>query len=178
MERSNKIERRFGGVSLDTSQPRTLYGYASVFGQKAQIGSFEEIIAHGAFSRSLASGRDILCQIDHDSSKVLGRTSSGTLKLSEDEIGLRFELNLPDTTEGRDLAEMARRHDLGGMSFGFYVPEGGESWDGSTRTLTDVELVEISVVHAFPAYSGTSVDIRSKQKKPRLEKLKEAMRYV
>lgn len=178
MDSSNQIERRAVAVSFDAAKPRTLFGYAAVFGQKANIGGFNEVIEAGAFRRSLASGKDILCQVDHDSSAVLGRTSSGTLRLTEDSRGLRFELDVPETTKGRDIVELAKRGDLGGMSFGFFVPEGGEKWEGNTRILSDVELVEISVVQSFPAYSGTSVDVRSKVAMPRLNALRETLRYV
>ena len=178
MNSSKNLERRACAVSFDAAKPRTLFGYAAVFGQKAHVGGFDEVIKAGAFHRSLTSGKDILCQVDHDSSLVLGRTSSGTLRLMEDSHGLRFELDVPDTTTGRDIVELAKRGDLGGMSFGFYVPESGEKWDGNTRTLSDIELVEISVVQAFPAYEGTEVNVRAKKATPRLKALLEVLRYV
>ncbi len=179
MDCSKTLEHRIGAVSVDAAQPRTLYGYAARFNETARIdGSFNERIHAGAFKRSLESGRDILCLVDHDTSKILGRTSSGTLKLSEDAVGLRYELILPNTQEAKDIAELARRGDLGGMSFGFRVPQGGETWDGENRMLSDVELLEISVIHSWPAYDGTSVGIRSKAMRPRLKKLREVLRYV
>jgi HK97 family phage prohead protease len=94
---------------------------------------------------------------------LLGRTRSGTLKLSEDDRGLRYSIQLPDTQHGNDVLELMKRGDLGGASFGFSVPEnGGETWDGpnrSKRTLHRVSLVEISLVSAFPAYEETALDM-------------------
>lgn len=145
------------------AEGRRLVGYAAVFGQEARIADFTEIIRRGAFSASLASGADILALADHDPKRVLARTKSGTLRLSEDERGLRFELDVPDTTTGRDILALAARGDLGGMSFGMTVPDGGDEWNGDKRTLHNVKLHEVSVVQSFPAYDGTSVSARSRR---------------
>jgi HK97 family phage prohead protease len=125
----------------------------------ANIGSYQERIAPGAFRAALAG--DVLAMLDHDPGKVLGRTRSGTLKLSEDGKGLAFSLDLPDTQAGRDVQALAERGDLGGMSFGFRVPAGGESWQGNTRTLRAIDLREISVVQAWPAYPDTELALRA-----------------
>lgn len=143
------------------AEGRRLVGYAATFGTEARIGDFTETIRAGAFRQSLEAGRDVLALVDHDPGKLLARTSTGTLRLSEDTQGLRFELDVPDTTLGRDLLAMAERGDLGGMSFAFTIPEGGERWDGRKRELRAVDLREISVVHAWPAYDGTSVSARN-----------------
>ena len=142
-----------------------LAGYAAVFGQETRISCFTEVIRPGAFKASLA-GRDILALIDHDPSRLMGRTKAGILRLQEDERGLRFEIDVPDTQEGRDVLTLAERGDLGGMSIGFTVSPGGEVWNGQRRELRAVTLHEISVVHSWPAYEGTSVDPRMKT--PRL----------
>lgn len=146
-----------------TAEGRKLTGYAAVFGQEARIADFSETIAAGAFQRSLAAGGDILALADHDPKRVLARTKSGTLRLSEDATGLRFELDVPDTTVGRDILALAQRGDLGGMSFGFTVDPDGETWTGDKRTLRNVKLHEVSVVQSFPAYEGTSVSARARQ---------------
>jgi len=139
---------------------RRLEGYAATFGSEARIGPIVETIAPGAFRASLAG--DVLALMDHDPARVLGRTRSGTLRLSEDSKGLAFSLDLPDTQAGRDVLELAQRNDLGGMSFGFIVPKGGETWQGERRTLRAVDLHEISVVSAHPAYPDTSLALRSR----------------
>jgi HK97 family phage prohead protease len=145
---------------------RKLEGYAARFGVEARIGDFTEVIRAGAFSGSLASGRDVLALVDHDRTRVLARTRSGNLKLAEDGSGLQFELSVPDTQPGRDVLALAERGDLGGMSFAFTVPKDGERWTGRKRELVAVDLHEISVVSAWPAYEGTVVIPRSRT--PRL----------
>jgi HK97 family phage prohead protease len=140
---------------------RKLEGYAARFGVEARIADFTESIRAGAFADSLKSGRDILALVDHDAGRVLARTKSGNLKLAEDSRGLQFELSIPDTTAGRDVLTLAERGDLGGMSFGFLVPKGGDKWTGNRRELLAVDLREISVVSSFPAYEGTTVNPRS-----------------
>ena len=143
-----------------TASGRTLEGYAAVFGVETRVKDFREVVMPGAFSASL--GRDVLCLVDHDPAKVLGRTRSGTLQLKEDAKGLRFSVALPDTTLARDVLEMVKRGDMGGCSFAFNVPPGGETWQGKRRELRAVTLHEISIVSAWPAYAGTSVQARAK----------------
>ena len=157
----DNMERRRAAAA--TAAPGLkLAGYAALFDTETRIGDFTEVIRRGAFSASLEEN-DVLCLVDHDPARLLGRTSSGTLRLEEDAAGLRYELDLPDTQEGRDLYTMARRGDLGGMSFGFYVREGGDRWTGQRRELLAVDLLEISVVHSWPAYSGTTVEPRTRR---------------
>lgn len=141
---------------------RRIEGYAATFGTEADLGAFRERIAPGAFRAAIAG--DVLALLDHDAGKVLGRTRSGTLRLTEDSRGLAFSLDVPETQAGRDVLALAERGDLGGMSFGFNVPEGGESWDGRTRTLRSIALKEISVVSAWPAYPDTEIALRALQR--------------
>jgi len=139
---------------------RTIGGYAAVFNSTADIGgSFREVIAPGAFASAMSA--DVRALIDHDSGRVIGRTTAGTLRLSEDATGLAVEIDLPDTTDGRDLAVLMERGDVSGMSFGFIVTK--QTWDETgpipTRTIEAVDLREVSVV-AFPAYDDTSIALR------------------
>ena len=159
-----KLEQR--AILELRAKDRRLEGYAAKFNTEARIGDFVEVIAAGAFAASLNAERDVLAMVDHDRSKVLARTRSGNLKLSEDSTGLAFEISVPDTQPGRDVLALAERGDLGGMSFGFLVPKGGESWNGNRRTLNAIDLHEISVISAWPTYSETTVSARSKA--PRL----------
>lgn len=155
----SSIERRaFPEVH---ARGRRLEGYAATFGSEANLGSFVETIEPGAFRGSLSG--DVLALLDHDTGKVLGRTRSGTLRLFEDTRGLGFSLDLPDTQAGRDVTALAERGDLGGMSFGFNVPKGGEHWTGNRRSLRTVGLREISAVSAWPAYPDTSIALRALQ---------------
>ena len=138
-------------------------GYAAVFDSPTNIGGmFDERIARGAFSRSIADGDDVRALIDHNPTMVLGRSKAGTLFMSEDERGLLVDIELPDTQLARDLRVSMERGDISQMSFGFYTRK--DEWDntGSTpmRTLRDVELFDVSVV-TYPAYDDTSAAIRS-----------------
>ena len=111
---------------------------------------------------ALAGGTDILALVDHDPGKVLGRTRSGTLRLTDEARGLAFAIDLPDTTAARDVLALVERGDAGGMSFGFTVPLGGDEWRGSRRTLRRIALHEISVITSHPAYKGTTVEARAR----------------
>lgn len=155
-------ERRSLQVHAEVrAKDRTLTGYAATFGTEARIGgAFTETIAPGAFAGSLRAGRDVLALVDHDPGRVLARTRSGTLRLSEDSRGLHFDLDVPDTQAGRDVLALAQRGDIGGMSFGFTALD--EALEGDRRELRAVDLHEISVVLAWPAYDGTVVSARSR----------------
>jgi HK97 family phage prohead protease len=154
-----KIERRAAAAEIRAAG-RKLEGYAATFGAEARIGSFVETIASGAFAASLADGGDKLALVDHDPARVLARTRSGTLRLAEDSRGLSFSLDVPDTQAGRDVLALAERGDLGGMSFAFKVRPDGERWAGNRRELRSVDLAEISIVQAWPAYAGTTITAR------------------
>lgn len=168
-----EIERRFS-LELRASG-RKLEGYAAVFGIEARIGNFVEVIRPGAFRGSLKGGNDIIALVDHDPSKLLARTKSGTLRLSEDSKGLQFEIQVPGTQLGNDILELAQRGDLGGMSFGFPSPgKDGERWQGQKRELINLDLREISVVSSWPAYEGTIIKARSKMP----VRLAQALRFM
>jgi uncharacterized protein len=126
---------------------------------------FVEEIAAGAFDESLKT-RGVVGLWSHDTSKVLGSTKSGTLRLESGEKELRFELDLPNTTVGNDAWEMIKRGDVDGVSFGMRVTK--DKWaqierNGEKiykRSILDAELYEISPV-AFPAYPANEVSVRS-----------------
>ncbi|QSB48772.1 HK97 family phage prohead protease [Parageobacillus toebii] len=126
---------------------------------------FVEEIAAGAFDESLRT-RGVVGLWSHDTSKVLGSTKSGTLRLESTEKELRFELDLPNTTVGNDAWEMIKRGDVDGVSFGMRVTK--DKWSQIERngekiykrSILDAELYEISPV-AFPAYPANEVSVRS-----------------
>lgn len=140
----------------------TVAGYAAVFGEWADIGGwFEETVARGAFTNTLRTA-DVRAYFGHDRGRVLGRSTAGTLRLTEDSKGLAVEIDLPDTSDGRDAATLIERGDITGMSFGFEVmrQEWDETVDPPRRTILEVELREVSIV-SEPAYEGTSIAMRS-----------------
>lgn len=152
---------RFNTRSENEEQNTSIEGYAAVFNSKTRIGSyFDEVIEPGAFSRSLSENGDVRALFNHDWNNVLGRTKSGTLTLKEDEKGLNFNVELPNTSVARDLSESMARGDINQCSFGFFVTD--EEWDYSVepalRTIKEVELFEISVV-SIPAYDDTEASL-------------------
>lgn len=139
---------------------RILRGHAAVFNTPTNIaGLFLERIAPGAFAGALAG--DVHALLDHDYGRVIGRTTSGTLKLREDGVGLAVEIDLPMTADGTTALELVKRRDLTGMSFAFTPVR--EEWDDSgdlpMRTLLQIELFEVSIV-ARPAYPTTDIAAR------------------
>ena len=140
----------------------TVAGYAAIFGDTTEIENyFKEVIVRGAFAKTIQTS-DVRAYFDHDRGRVLGRVSSGTLRLNEDARGLAVEIDLPDTTDGRDVRTLIERGDVSGMSFGFVVTrqEWDETGDIPLRTIHEVELREVSIV-SEPAYDGTSIALRS-----------------
>ena len=160
-EALSKIETRIQTTDFEVREDETggmlFEGYAAVFNSPSEPLPFTEKIAPGAFRGSLRMRNDIKLLWNHDTGQVLGSTRAGTLSLYEDERGLRVRAQLPNTTLGRDTAELIRRGDVNAMSFGFSVPKNGDSWNenGTERTLNQVRLHEVSIV-AFPAYTATA----------------------
>ncbi|MDT2275159.1 HK97 family phage prohead protease [Paenibacillus larvae] len=145
-----------GAIKYDTdsAEMRDWYGDA-----------FVEQIASGAFSESLKQ-RDVVGLWSHDTSQVLGNTKSGTLRVSDGDKELRFELDIPNTTIGNDAWELIQRGDVDGVSFGMMVTK--DKWSAEQRDdkkiykrlILNAELYEISPV-AFPAYPTNEVSARS-----------------
>lgn len=162
IEANTNIETRAIPVEwrLLGDSKRTLAGRIPYNSLSEKLGSFRERIQPGAFRKSLANG-DIRAFWNHQDDELpLGRTSSGTLRLNDGEDGLDFEIDLPDTTRGRDLAVSMARNDVRGMSFGFISSRDNWSEGGTIRTLIEADLIELSVVND-PAYSSATVGFRS-----------------
>jgi HK97 family phage prohead protease len=178
------IERR-AVTEIRWTGGRTLYGVAAPFDRPADIGGmFTETIARGAFTATLAKHSDILALANHRSDQLLGRTRSGTLRLSETAAGLEYSLELPATSVGDDVLALAQRGDLGGMSIGFVAD--AESWSEMnsrqpSRTLRAVSLHEVSVISGHPAYDGTSIALRARARQhvdPKLVALQALVRRL
>ena len=155
-------------------------GYAAVFDSLSEdLGGFRETIAPGTFKRALSEHQDVRALVDHDSSKIIGRTEAGTMTLVEDDKGLKYEIDPADTTAGRDILVSIKRGDVSGSSFAFTVVANGDNWntvDGEEiRELTDVDLFDVGPV-AFPAYPATVTEasFRSLRNhmKPNLERFR------
>jgi len=139
----------------------TFHGYAAVFDSPSEPMPFIETIAPGAFRKTLAEKRrDMRMFLNHNTDILLASSRAGTLRLSEDEKGLRAEADLPDTTAGRDAAVLLRRGDIATMSFGFQTVKDKWTEDGAQRTLTELRLFEVSPITGWPAYPATSAFVR------------------
>lgn len=154
---------RFGVELRAQVQGNRLAGHAAVFDVHAQLPGHWETLARSAFDETLAADPDVKALFNHNPSLILGSTRAKTLRLEVDDIGLSFEVDLPDTSYARDLRELVEREDVRGCSFGF-VP-GADRWSrapdgGQLRTHTSIrELVDVSLV-THPAYDGTDVRLR------------------
>lgn len=163
-----ELEKRSFAVSdleirSDDDKPTILSGYAAVFEKLSiPLWGFREKIAKGAFEKSLTKN-NVRALWNHNPDFPLASTKGKTLELSEDERGLKFSIELPDNSWGKDAGIAVKRGDVEGVSFGFSVEK--EEWDNTDpknviRTLKEVNLVEISPT-PFPAYPATKVSARS-----------------
>lgn len=140
----------------------TLTGYAAVFNSETDLGEFREVIRPGAFRKAVRSD-DVRALWNHDDNIVLGRTKPGTLRLEEDDHGLRVEIDAPRSAES--IVESIQRGDVDAMSFGFSVRSGGDRWSGEKgsqmRELIDLRLLDVSPV-TFPAYEATTISAEAR----------------
>lgn len=144
-----------------------LVGHAAVFNREAVIaGVFRELVCPGAFKKTIAEA-DIRALFNHDANLILGRNRAGTLRLAEDDTGLPYEVDLPDTRAALDLAKSIERGDVSGSSFSFAPVGENRTWweypeeDDALplRSLRELRLFDVSPV-TFPAYEETDVDLK------------------
>jgi HK97 family phage prohead protease len=172
------IERRFIKSAVvrasSTDEKPAIEGYASVFNEEYVLWDTPnyrvvETVKPGTFTRALKEKQDVRCLFNHDANHLLGRSAAGTLRLKQDDKGLSFTNDLPNTQLGRDVRTSIERGDLDGCSFAFTVTK--QTWreeekDGqtiSTREIEEVNLFDVGPV-TYPAYSGTSVGARSEMR--------------
>lgn len=145
-------------------------GHAAVFNSRSQVlqdwyfDQFQEVIAPGAFASNLQ--QDVRLLINHDPNLVLARTVSGTLRLSEDSVGLLCEGELAPTSYARDLQLSMQRGDISQMSFAFEVAPDGDEWDIGAdgmllRTVNRVAMLYDASIVTYPAYLATDASTRS-----------------
>lgn len=163
MKRHGRIfETRFE-VREDGDGP-LIVGHGAVFNSESvDLGGWREVIAPGAFKRTLRQNPDVLSFFNHNPSQVLGRTTSKTLTVAEDLEGLAYQVRPPDTTWANDLLTSMRRGDIRGSSFMFEAVkvEWGKAEDGADlRTVTEAKLYELGPV-TFPAYPAADSAVRS-----------------
>ena len=177
---SNNLEIRNLGsiVERDYNESRHVEGYAIVFDSRSEDLGFYEYIDRGAVSQELVDNCDIFALLNHDEEKVLARANhgAGSLTLTVDDRGLKYEFDAADTQLGNDLLEYLKRGEITTSSFAFYVdprdPE-AETWERKDgvdyRTIHKIALIaDVSPVWKA-AYSATSVSQRSIDKCKELE---------
>ena len=150
------MEKRIFNIETridDENDAMKVIGHASVYNKMSEdLGGFKEIISPGAFDDVM--GDDVRALINHDGNLILARTTSGTLQLSTDEDGLRYEFEMPETSYGKDLAISMKRGDISQSSFAFTVSDDlWETRDGmDIRTILKIKrLFDVSAV-TYPAY--------------------------
>jgi HK97 family phage prohead protease len=146
-------------AELRVASSGELEGYAVVFDKLSHpMGGFVERVARGAVE--LAS--DVVATFNHNLAQLLGRTGSGTLSVTVDEVGVRYQVKLPKTTAGADVRELVRRGDVFGSSFTFQTIE--QAWTKlkgtDLRTLLKIKVSELGPV-SFPAYPDTTAAVRA-----------------
>lgn len=149
----------------ETSGEKIIEGYFAVFNQETELwpGAFEEISPE-AFNGSLSN--DIRALTNHETTLVLGRNKSGTLKLSVDSRGLWGQITINENdSDALNLYERVKRGDVDQCSFGFNILNEETDWreDGTVKwLLKEIDLHEVSIV-TFPAYEDTGVQARHTQ---------------
>jgi hypothetical protein len=157
--KADKIEKR------EENGVQRIVGHAAVFDVVAGNGWFNEKVAKGAFSNTIKQD-DVRALFNHDPNFVLGRNTSGTLRMLEDEQGLWIEIDPPDTQYARDLMTSISRGDITQMSFGFEIlkeeRQKGENNEPDLFTLQEVKLWDVSPV-TFPFYKETDVSLHARK---------------
>ncbi len=160
--------RSVTGLEIRDARPGfigSLVGYPAVWDTESRdMGGWVEVLKPGVFTRSLKEQPDVFAFYQHDDSRVLGRTSAGTLRLQEDQRGLRMELDLVDTQLNRDVLAEVRAGNVTSMSFGMLGKSVKAEWTKgagkSVRSVREAQLIEVSIV-SIPAYAATEVSARS-----------------
>ena len=163
----NQMEKRIFNIETrvdSTEDGRDLVvGHASVYDSRSNnLGGFYEYIERGAFTEELIANSDVRALINHDPNLILARNTSGTLNLTADERGLKYEFEMPETSYGKDLAISMKRGDITQSSFAFTVAEDDWSTDdegNNIRTIKKIDrLYDVSPV-TYPAYNMAESDL-------------------
>lgn len=167
MKANDIQERSYNDRQADVDNGRTIAGYACVFESVSENIGFYEVIHKGAITQEIIDKSDVFAYLNHDEDKVLARSrhGKGSLKLTLDDTGLKYEFDAPNTALGDEVLEHIKRGELTQSSFAFTVAKGGDKWtkkDGAMyREIFKINgLYDISPVYT-PAYSETSCTCRS-----------------
>lgn len=171
-----QVVRRTVGVGLEVraasaSGELPVQGHAALYNVRSQPlqdlweGRFIEVIAPGAFTKTLRDGGDVTFNIDHNDTYILARTAAGNLTLSDDGDGLLIDARMAPTTYARDLATNMQAGNISQMSFAFQTVQ--DEWDETDegtpiRTLREVKLFDVAAV-TTPAYAETDIGLRARE---------------
>lgn len=156
-------------IKREDGKPTVVTGYGAVFYRADNPGTeywlyndLVERIGRTSFDRALREKDDVRALFNHDVNQIMGRSSSGTLRLSVDDIGLRYEFDLPDSPNGQNLLQSLERKDVTGSSFSFDLlkTQYSEENDYFVRETLDVRLYDVGPV-TFPAYTAATAGLRA-----------------
>ena len=156
-----KEQREFRMESIEQNG-NVVRGYAAVYDSDSEFMGYYERIEKGAFDDVLND--DVRAYFNHDENLLLGRVSSGTLRISTDKRGLYYEVDLPDTTYANDLVELMKRGDINQSSFAFLIGEDRwEERDGKTYRIIEKvsRLIDCSPV-SQPAYPSATSELKQR----------------
>ena len=158
-----KVEVRNDKIIID--------GYVNAVERESKVlydtrGEFIEKIRAGVFQKALERADNVRVLLDHEQDRELADTKSGKAKLYEDNIGLRAIVEIDDS----EVIEKAKKNKLRGWSFGFFCNKEDRKTneDGiEERIVRDLDLLEVSIIddRKYPAYIGTSIEMRDDEKK-------------
>lgn len=185
MKEIEEVKREVRSYAGDRFQPRlreeteeggnrrTIEGYAIVFGVRSRLladywENYYEVIEQGAITEEQLREMDIKMTMWHNREKLLARSNKGegTLKLTVDKVGVKYEFEAPDTADGNNALELVRRGDLAGSSFTFWSDERSsvryttDDEDILTRHVERIDKVFEMTIASDPAYTETNVTAR------------------
>lgn len=173
----NKEIRYFNEIrTIEDSNSRKVEGYALVFNSQSEDLGFYETIEPSAIDDDVIAKSDVVALLNHDDKRGIlarSRRGKGSLKLSIDDRGLKYEFDAPHTSLGDELLEMLKRGDINQSSFAFTVANGGDTWEKREgkyyRTIKKIDrLFDVSAV-LTPAYSSTTVQCRNFEEIQKIE---------
>lgn len=164
MKKKRDIQyREIGNISVLNQDEGSMVisGFIPYNKRSENLGGFREYVTESAFKKTLADGADVRALLNHDTSKLIGRVSNGSLKLESREDGLYAECTLPNTQYARDAYELIKGGYNNGLSFGFSIINEDYGYEDGQEThyLREVRLYEISWAVSFPAYESTNSTI-------------------
>ncbi len=167
MSSNRDTELRYWRSHLETRSAgttRRIGGLGVPYGQRSHLlpGGFMEVVEKRALAKTLGDRINVVSRMEHHPEWLLGDVESGTLRLTDEERGLHYEVDLPNTMAGNDCYELVSTGRIRHSSMGFQCFQDEFRYEGTVllRHLVSVRLTEVSPT-AQPAYADTTTAIRS-----------------